>query len=87
MTNAGKIAALDGGPALAAAAAGASARGRERQLQWELTRHVLLLTSFSEAHARVTPAAVQPSLGQLKVHCEGPVSLAMTEGEPSGKLS
>ena len=40
MTNAGKIAALDGGPALAAAAAAASARGRERQLQWELTRRV-----------------------------------------------
>ncbi len=41
MTNAGKIAALDGGPALAAAAAAASARGRERQLQWELTRHAV----------------------------------------------
>ena len=38
VTNAGKIAALDGGPEIAAAAAEASARGRERQLEWELTR-------------------------------------------------
>ncbi len=38
VTNAGKIAALDGGPVIAAAAAEALARGRERQLEWELTR-------------------------------------------------
>lgn len=39
VTNAGKLTAMDVGPALAAAAAGAaSLPTRDRELQWEITR-------------------------------------------------
>ena len=45
VTNAGKLAALDAGPALATAAAAATAHARDRQLQWEITRHVCCQTA------------------------------------------
>ena len=42
VTNAGKLTAMDAGPALAAAAsAAASMPTRDRKLQWEITRYRL----------------------------------------------